>query len=36
MSMTTDQWLRFWSLDELDTEGPSFKFDTKHSEDDTD
>ena len=36
MSMTADQWLRFWSLNELDTEGPSFKFDCKHSEDDTD
>jgi WD40 repeat protein len=35
LSMTADQWLRFWSLDELVTDNqPQFKFHCKHPEDD--
>ena len=34
LSMTADQWLRFWSLDELTTEPPSFKWHCNHPEDD--
>ena len=35
LSMTADQWLRFWSLDELVTDGqPQFKFHCNHPDDD--
>jgi len=35
LSMSADQWLRFWSLDELTTDDqPSFSFHCKHPDDD--
>lgn len=35
LSMTADQWLRFWDLNELTTDNqPSFKFHCKHPRDD--
>jgi WD40 repeat protein len=34
VSMSADQWLRFWNINELGDQSPTFKFWCKHPEDD--